>query len=281
MTDSIVHQVRQASHAALDCFIQLARSGEIPDSIDPDRYSWPCVPYVGCRYEEAKRRILFVGKAPNGWTGDEEETPLSKFLQDGDANRALGLPTDFLRAGNCVRSHFAGTACEKLGTPMHRPHHFPAWRRIYELWSCICCDMSQAKAAGSDPARAAACFDSIAWANLFPIGMHCGGNPDSKMIRFLQFDARSAKPVLIPLYQQIEMIDPEIIMFYTGRSPLYDKSLRIALGTDVHIAEETLHRARVVLPGRQAWRTTHFRVLPPEEVNHLRHAVQSGLQMAR
>jgi hypothetical protein len=203
------------------------------------KYAWPFVPYVGDGYDTAATRIVIVGKATNGWGG--ENASLDDFRENV-------IPADFWRMSDDfvlkqVMPFYAGN-------PTADSYHSLFWQRIYLLVPTLLSHSQLTNDKSFD--RAECCFRGLAWTNVFKIG-NATGNPDCKMQEFLLQE--SLRGLLL---RDLEILRPEIVLFSTH--PSYDEFLSAML-PGVSIGPEPEPGISLVkIPGHTfcGFRTLHF-----------------------
>jgi hypothetical protein len=185
--------------------------------LDPATYTVPFFPYVGRDYDDAKHRILIIGKATYGWgKGDKGQGSgtLSEVLNMEDvldredrAYRHLAkLPKEFIE--NEIIPFYGG----------EKGHYYSQfWNRTYRLAGNFLCDR-QVSDYKRDRQMSEKCFRAIAWSNVFKVGAPKvkRGNPNKELI--------SVQKKENTLKEELEMLEPDVVVFSTGRG--YDDHLR-------------------------------------------------------
>ncbi|MGH9325808.1 MAG: hypothetical protein ACRD2B_03855 [Terriglobia bacterium] len=227
------------------------------ERVNPANYAAPCLPYVGpAFFEEANLRMLFVGKATNGWgslgNAIADVWPAVKLFADSERfirERIIPfygrLPPGDL---GCYQSSF--------------------WRRIYSLTCRVLASQADLEYQ-REATRAQRCFGEIAWTNLFKVGTSTG-NPDSRMSELLL-------ECLNTLPDEMQMLKPRIVIFSTGST--YDHFLSRAF-SETLIIERPRERFSLVggLAGVAcALRTPHFQACTNGEFNELCRTVTAAV----
>ena len=167
------------------------------------RYS-PFVPYVGKNFRFAKPRIVIVGKATNEWM-----STLDEAVSDAAKN-----VNELLEKADWVTRD---TGPEEKRGPMP---HYQGYSGYSSLFWCYSYRIASALLEGrntlnssKDPRLAERCFTSIAWSNVFKVGMDCSrnGTPDPPMIKFLLKHARRNW-----LSTELRLLNPDLVLFSTG-----------------------------------------------------------------
>jgi len=174
--------------------------------LDLDRYCFPFIPWVGRDYYEAPKRILYVGKATDGWD-DDVSIPYKTLLSEAVTER-VSLYMLCRITENYVEKYLV------QGKETHRPF----WQLVYRLTPYIL-DINDNYRLGRRPEynreNLKRCFYSIAWTNLFKIGV-TRGNPNRQMENFLLQEFNT-------LPSEIECLEPDVVVLLTGES--YDHHL--------------------------------------------------------
>ncbi|MGE5675899.1 MAG: uracil-DNA glycosylase family protein [Mycobacterium leprae] len=215
------------------------------EGIHLSRYSWPHVPYVGADYEAAPLRVLLVGRAAVGW-GIDPLSSLNDFVIDqGEAlERALLLSDQFMAR---VTERFAGGG----------GYYSPFWHRAYALLSSLL-DGADQVTSKYDRQRSERTFRSIAWTNLFKIGLR-DDNPDESMTSLLKSQANW-------LERELELLKPGLVLFSTGTA--YDHHLTSML--PFRWGPESGKVTRLYLNGQETpviYRTPHLQALTRDEMD--------------
>jgi len=209
-----------------------------------DEYSWPMIPYVGPDYAKANKKILFVGKEPNGW--GENPCSLGKILKEPNGiERIISEPREFIL--NRVVPYYGG----ERGNNPYKTNLL--LRLYYFVGKILCDDRIEPNTRNMNISRK--CFRSIAWTNIFKIctqeeNSNVCPPPDSKMKNFLLTD-------FCTLEYEIEQLRPDLIVFSTG--PRYDNYLEKIFTPKINIIS-TIHRGISEVKGLTitAFRTYHF-----------------------
>jgi hypothetical protein len=180
-----------------------------------DKCTVPFFPYVGRGYDDAKHRILIIGKATYGWgKGDKgqgngtltEVLNREDVLDRQDLYRYLvQLPKDFIEEQ--IIPFYGG----KTGL-----YHSQFWNRIYRLTGNFLCDrhLWDYKRPVKDHERerqlSEKCFRSIAWSNVFMVGAPKAkrGNPNQELI-----DVQKKENTL---NEELRILEPDVAIFSTG-----------------------------------------------------------------
>jgi len=250
-------------------------------------YCVPFLPYVGRNYWNVKTRILYVGRAPYGWgelkerdkDGKKEykwETiPLTKPSYM-NPEKLAELSKKFVE--NCLKPYYDEDLKGEEGKRFRddrwsrgRIYNSLFWQRIYVLTISIYEGEFIGYSYNTYDGNFE-CFQSIAWTNVFKIGM-VEGNPDSKMIKFLLKNFNT-------LREEIEYLKPDLIIFSTGKS--YDKYLREALEIETpDDIEETegVKRLGDVYNSALVLRTKHFQAIRNEELEKIYNYIKRELDI--
>jgi hypothetical protein len=181
-----------------------------------NQYCCPQLPYVGDWYESAKPRLMIVGKAPNGWDYrdlDPEYSTLDDVCHMEKPPNLLEWSRKFIVDDDQL-PYFSGG---KTRYPKTSDVITSFWRAIYKLVPGIL-DGTGNVCRERNSNDADKCFRSIVWTNVFKIGMHGKGNPDSRMEKFL-----SRGRIGGLLADEITLLKPDLVLFFTG--PNYDPVL--------------------------------------------------------
>ena len=227
--------------------------------IENNKYStekccWPFMPYIGSKYSTSNKKILIVGKATKGWGGDGGAGKLSEVIKKPDFLKCLSELTDnFIKKR--VTPYYAGSNDKNN-------YQSSFWRRIYRLTSALLNGESELPEYKLDPVKSTECFESIAWTNIFKISA-IEGNPPKELINIIKNLCIEA------LYKEIEVLQPNIILFSTGKS--YDCYLKEFLNisdSDIDSNKEITSIKIKDFDG-VAFRTTHFQALRNSKLEEL------------
>lgn len=218
-----------------------------------DRYSWPFIPHVGRKYYQSRKRILFVGKSAAPWD-DPSHSTLQYVTRERLAYSKLSqITTDFVE--DQITLYGGGNG-----------YHSPFFRRIYNLVTALLIGNDNLYPEREENASKK-CFSSIAWTNVFKIGV-TRGNPDRQMAEFLltQFNTLPA---------EISMLKPDIVVFATGLP--YDEYLkRIFPRLRIVPIESGIAKLEGVDDKALTLRTKHFQALSNEQFEHLFHLLRAA-----
>jgi hypothetical protein len=229
------------------------------NEINVERYSWPCLPYVGDAFESGHHpRILFVGKAPGAWSDrTAEEIQRQGYGNLGECLQRNKTASDLLELSkDCVLQRVLPFYA---GGQTDWPLQSPFWRRCYVLTVRTFRSTPNLNCPRNRE-LSAECFKGIAWTNVFKVG-NARGNPDGVMREFLLENFNT-------LRGEIERIEPEIVVFSTGST--YDKFLQRSLNAQVVSPAERVSEVEG-LPSfvKLAIRTSHFQKLRNDELTVL------------
>jgi len=202
-------------------------------------YSWPMIPYVGPDYAKADKKIMFVGKEPNGW--GRNPCSLGEILNEPDGiERIISEPTRFILED--VVPYYGG----KKG------YNTNLLLRLYYFAGNILCD-KPVEPNTRDKDVSLKCFRSIVMTNIFKICKQEEGSgkafqPDSKMKNFLLSNFNT-------LEYEIDQLKPDLIVFSTGSS--YDRYL-VEIFPKIKFIE--IHQGIEAVNGftTKVFRTYHF-----------------------
>jgi len=223
-----------------------------------DEYAAPFIPYVGENYSESDKKILFVGKATDGWgefneNGTWKDISLNK-ARDMGPERLAELSSKLVAVN--VALYFAGCNSVNSGGI---GYHSRFWQVIYQLTTSVQQDKSELAEYIRKKSWSDKCFNSIAWTNIFKISKK-DGNPESeKFIDFLLENVNTLK-------EEISILEPDIIIFSTG--PSYDTYLnRIFPKIDIAKKYGCVTELKNVYDDADAvLRTWHFQALSNQKV---------------
>lgn len=257
-------QIENLFSDRLDAFYR----GLIDSNLPLKEYCWPFLPYVGKDYGSTKGpRVLFVGKATNGWSDptilQDSKGDLEECLMEHIPPTALFALNDRFVA-ECLTNHYGNLQSGER-------YHSRFWQVIYILvtrllkddvnWSYL-----------RDPVIARECFHKIAWTNVFKVGGVRGGNPDAQMVDFLLRN-------FITLRDEIDRLQPEVIVFSTGAP--YDDFLCRCLGIsriDFDTSDWFSRVKGLNTSVRIAVRTPHFQALSNLKVDQLSKLLSEALK---
>lgn len=181
--------------------------------LDLTKYCFPFMPYIGREYGRARRKILYVGKATNGWDDDKnKERCLSDAAKERiSAEELVKITNGFMK--NSIEEWYGGLCKSNRNSGPGYPCAFFHW--IYKLTVSILRNEPQLfsyEGIEKCPNRAEECFSSIAWTNLFKIGgvRNKGktANPDKPIREFLRNG-------FMLLKDEISCLKPDLIVFMT------------------------------------------------------------------
>jgi hypothetical protein len=191
----------------------------------------PFTPYVGRDYPRAQTKILFVGRATDGWgwredgKWDKSATLEGVNLADPHWYETLSeIPSQFI---DCLIIPTYGGLPPCRG---NKKYHAPFWRSIYRIGSDLLLEQPISQDPVRSPRLSEGTFTSIAWTNVFKVSYRrgspeMGGDPAGKPnhrdpLIVLQEDFST-------LQEEIEILRPKVVLFFTG--PAYDPHLEKAL----------------------------------------------------
>ncbi len=186
------------------------------DEDDNSKIAVPFVPYIGCSYCKASKKVLVVGKATDGWgwkdSKEDEDATLEKVKVDQPEwfEELKKIAPKFIEE-KIIRFYSGNKGYSSL-----------LWNRTYRILSKLLEDQPLC-AYSRDPKIAGKAFRSFAWTNVFKV-THTRGNPKKKL-RERQTECNTLK-------DEIEYLQPDAILFFT--SPSYDKHLKEVL-PGIHI----------------------------------------------
>lgn len=208
--------------------------------LELNKYCLPFIPYVPKNYQDCRIRILYVGKATNGWGPDK--TSLLDAIHDRTTfSELVEITDDFME---CCKNYY----CGKEGYGRSR-----FMQRIYVISSSILGCVKKYGEYRREEEIANNVFSSFAWTNVFKIG-GSEGNPDYSMIEILTTSFNT-------LEEEIELLNPHLIIFSTGKA--YDIYLREIFNSFLKFNYVSDGIEEIIgLPNKfKAYRTVHFQVL--------------------
>jgi hypothetical protein len=192
----------------------------------------PFVPYVGPAYPCAQTKILFVGKATDGWGWRAGKWDKSATLEGVN----LAVP-DWYETLSEIPSQFIDWLIIPTfgGAPKDYPKYprAPFWRSIYRISSDLLFDQPIDQAMRTSARLSEGTFTSIAWTNVFKVSYQrgnpeTGGDPAGKTNhRDPLIQLQEEEDLLSALRMEIEILRPKVVLFFTG--PTYDPHLEKAL----------------------------------------------------
>jgi hypothetical protein len=204
---------------------------------DCTKLAMPFTPYVGRPYPRAQTKILFVGRATDGWG----------WREDGKWDRSATLEGVNLADPHWYKGHKGLKVLSEIpsqfidcliiptygGLPPCRGNKklaAPFWRSIYRIGSDLVLEQPISQVPVRSPRLSEGTFTSIAWTNVFKVSYRrgspeMGGDPNGKPnhrdpLIVLQED-------FITLQEEIEILRPKVVLFFSG--PDYDPHLEKAL----------------------------------------------------
>ena len=195
---------------------------EVQKTEDNSEIAAPFVPYVGPNYWVARKKVLVVGKATDGWGWKDDQWNKDATLENADITQPECFEELTKTASKFIE--------EKIipfysGSKGHYNSLF--WNRIYRILGKLLVDQPL-RSYSRYPEIAKDVFRAFAWTNVFKVTRK-RGNPNKKLIdKQIEFNT---------LKDEIEVLLPDAILFLT--SPSYDKHLKKIL-PGIHMGDEPI-----------------------------------------
>jgi hypothetical protein len=191
----------------------------------------PFTPYVGPAYPRAQTKILFVGRATDGWGWREE----AKWDRSATLEGVKLAGPHWYKGLSEIPSQFIDCLIIPTygGLPPCRNNKklaSPFWRNIYRIGSDLLFEQPISQDPMRSPSLSEGTFTSIAWTNVFKVSYRrgspeMGGDPAGR--------ANHRDPLIklqedfSTLLEEIAILRPKVVLFFTG--PAYDRHLEKAL----------------------------------------------------
>jgi hypothetical protein len=225
----------------------------------------PFTPYVGRDFPRAQPKVLFVGRATDGWgwredgKWDRSATLEGVNLADPywyKGHRGISeIPSQFI---DCLIIPTYGRLPPCRGNKKLTSFF---WRSIYRIGSALLFELPISEVPVRSPRLSEGTFSSIAWTNVFKVSYRrgspeMGGDPDGKPnlrdpLIVLQEDFST-------LQEEIEILRPKVVLFFTG--PAYNPHLEKALPSISFSGRQGLRKVdglQGLCKGGVALRTNH------------------------
>jgi hypothetical protein len=223
-----------------------------------DKCTVPFFPYVGRGYDDAKHRILIIGKATYGWgKGDEGQG-------SGALNDVLGMDDHTLweHLVELPKEFIEDEIIPFYGGEEGSYYKGAFWRRIYQLAGKLL--LNRPISNERDRQVSETCFKSIAWSNVFKVGAlkSEGGNPKKKL-RDIQKEENKNEGSAFQ--EEITALQPDVVIFSTSRA--YDEHIKDLLPNRSmeDVGPEHLKIKEIEGLDTLAFRTYHFQYYSNEK----------------